>query len=737
MKIEKITKLKNSLLTSFVAVLFFVISPQFILAEDLLPIDPPVLPDVNSNQIIEATSTVDVATTTEENREQLSSTTTEEIPQNFLSFNSLSENSSGAVDTISATNTITVNLNIRYKDILFFSGPIALVKDATTTVIDSANANVEVITSTVFGALNQVDGENANFNLSDFTYYNSMQAIFISCLEVATTSNSSLEKACGYWKYVVNGEYSYLGVDQYNLVDGDNIYFYFGSPRADLLTSTVIVGESFVAIAKTYDYQNNIYVPAPNYTIGITQPDPNNPWSPIVLFSTTSDSLGQGIFTINQVGSYGVGIAEDYYSILENLSVVATSSNSNATTTATSTDSTSGNNSSKTEKIDGVGAVAFLHDNQNPTGSFGDDLYTDWAAIGLAATGKSSDKTLIKNYLISHNFSAESLTDYERHAMALMSLGINPYTGTKINYISKISAEFNGEYFGSGAINENIFALFPLLNAGYDSSDPEISKTVAYLISKQITDSDGGGYWVDVDITAATIQALVLVQDLPGVNTALEKAKTYLRNHQRDGAGFDNGSVTNSNVSSTVWVLQALVALGESQEDWIKNGKTIENYLASKQGVTGGLVDVGIDSVWATSYLLPAYYEKTWDELMTNFKKPKIETSSKSSSSVDEESVLDSVSDEVVILENLDEVEINNEISTVVEPKLSTLKNVLGETGEDSDEKVSPHEENNLQANVLGGVSESGLLEIVSSFIDTTLAGLSTMLGFIALLFKI
>ena len=702
---------KNNFKFFFLIAILFVANPGLIFAEELVPIEPEIVTTEEIVPIEEIITTNENSpTSTEEFASSTTdvpvvSTTTEEISESFLLTNFSSE------DSNDATNTITVNLNVRYQDSLVFSGPVILINGATTTVIDSKNNNIEVVKNTVFGALNQADQTDADFNLSDFTYYDSMKAIFINCLEIATTTDSSLENACGYWQYVVNGKYSYLSTDQYNLSDGDNIYFYFGTPLSvELATSTIEAGHSFVATAKSYDYQNNIYVPAPNYTIGVIEP---NSWPTKVFFSTTSDSLGQGIFTIDQVGNYGIGIADDYYPY-QSFSVIDSSSNA-STTSATTTDSTSNNDSTKKEKIDDIKAIAFLHDNQNSNGSFGDDLYTDWAAIGLAATGNSSDKALIKNYLISHNFSADSLTDYERHTMALMSLGINPYTGTNKNYISKILEEFDAEQFGEkGLINDDIFALLPLLNAGYGSSDVEISKAVAYLISKQ----NSNGSFESVDLTAAAIQALSLVTDLPKVSSSLAKAETYLKNSKQSDGSYGN-------IFATLWVMQAL---GDSSS---------EKYLASKQNQDGGLeFDSSSDNrVWATAYLIPAYYGKSWDELMTNFKKLKIETSNKSNSDVDEEGLLDSVSAEEVILENIDEVEINNEILTI-EPESQTLKDAQTKTEQIFDEKAYPRDENNLQANALDGVEESGLLEIMSSFVDTTLAGLSTMLGFIVSLFN-
>ena len=52
-------------------------------------------------------------------------------------------------------------------------------------------------------------------------------------------------------------------------------------------------------------------------------------------------------------------------------------------------------------------------------------------------------KSKIYNSLKEKIFNSSTVTDNERHAMALMSLGINPYSGTSVNYIKKIVDSFS------------------------------------------------------------------------------------------------------------------------------------------------------------------------------------------------------------------------------------------------------------------------------------------------------
>ncbi len=139
----------------------------------------------------------------------------------------------------------------------------------------------------------------------------------------------------------------------------------------------------------------------------------------------------------------------------------------------------------------------------------------------------------------------ESVTDYERDAMALEALGINPYTGTSVNYIQPIISAYDGTKIGDPTlVNNDIFAIFPLMKAGYSSNDPIIQKTIAYIISEQNLD----GSWAEsVDLTAAAIQAFLLTPSISGVSQSINNARQYLVENQQADGGFGS-------VDSTSWV---------------------------------------------------------------------------------------------------------------------------------------------------------------------------------------
>lgn len=257
-------------------------------------------------------------------------------------------------------------------------------------------------------------------------------------------------------------------------------------------------------------------------------------------------------------------------------------------------------------------ALEFLFKNQKSDGSYGDPMYTDWVAIAIGASGDGTIKTNLIKYLKENNLETSLVTDNERKAMALMALGINPYTGTEINYIKKITDSFDGSQFGDKTLdNDDIFALIVLKNAGYSGGDEIISKDINYIISKQGKD----GSWGSVDLTSASLQALRGFENISGVSDSISKAENYLIANQGVDLGFGNSF-------STSWVLQVM-----SNNEQILKG---EKYLASKQQLDGGLENTDTDintRIWATAYAVSAILHKPWNEILNNFPKQEIKIS--------------------------------------------------------------------------------------------------------------
>jgi hypothetical protein len=259
-------------------------------------------------------------------------------------------------------------------------------------------------------------------------------------------------------------------------------------------------------------------------------------------------------------------------------------------------------------------ALGYIWSTQGPDGSFGSSLLDDWVAIASAGGGAGDLRTHLSAHEMSAPPTLSSTTDYERHAMALEALGINPYSGTPVDYITPIVKAFDGTQVGDPSlVNDDIFAIFPLLHAGYGAQDDIIVKIAAFVDSKQ---HDDGSWEGSADLTAAAVQALTLVHDTSG---ALSKALGYLRMQEAQDGSFGNSSATS-------WVLQAIMSVGEDSHDWSRAIYHIPDYyLATKQEPDGGVEPESADTqtrVWATAYAIPAIEHKTWDALLSSFPKP-------------------------------------------------------------------------------------------------------------------
>ncbi|MFA6106246.1 MAG: prenyltransferase/squalene oxidase repeat-containing protein [Patescibacteria group bacterium] len=263
--------------------------------------------------------------------------------------------------------------------------------------------------------------------------------------------------------------------------------------------------------------------------------------------------------------------------------------------------------------IDSIKLANFLLANQKENGSMPNIMITDWTAIALAAEGGNAEK--IKKYLLTDPHPGNLLTDYERRAMALMSLRVNPYNGTKTNYISKITEQYaNGQSGDAENFNDDIFAILILRKAGYTAEDAIFTGALSQLLSAQRQDNG----WGSVDLTAAAIEALLSVRAREGAENAITRAKLYLKEKQGQDAGFGNSF-------STSWALQAIYALGENENDWKKNGKTPLEFLTSLQDSDGGLDSPATDKntrVWASAYALPAGLKKSWTDILMDFPLP-------------------------------------------------------------------------------------------------------------------
>lgn len=260
-------------------------------------------------------------------------------------------------------------------------------------------------------------------------------------------------------------------------------------------------------------------------------------------------------------------------------------------------------------------AFEFLIAQQKENGSFGEDIYTDWVALALASGNYQNQAIKLIKYFGEFKIKNGSLTDYERHSMALLALGLNPHSANGENYIEKIIASFDGKQFGdANEDNDDIFALIVLQNAGYAQDEKIISDDISFVLNRQ---KKNGSWDESVDMTGATIESLSAFNQNEQIKNALVKAKEFLKENQKETGGWGNAS-------GTAWATEGILALSEKPENWIKNGNTPLDYLATIQDIDGGIKNENIQNkIWETAYIASALSGKTWNQIMQKFEKPK------------------------------------------------------------------------------------------------------------------
>jgi hypothetical protein len=420
-----------------------------------------------------------------------------------------------------------------------------------------------------------------------------------------------------FWLWFSNLELGGVAMNKFSLTEEDQILVtYDVMPlRVNPATTTPAVGTSTEIFVEEFGFDdsfNAVWTPSASSTLHIND---------------DSIFLVQGLYELTPTGTSTISLWGEKTGFVKSqemtLSPQVPEDTQGEDDSADTGGSIGNGNNQNESELNVLKALEFLQTNQRSNGSFGSDLYTDWATLAITAAPDSLGmRSKVGNYLLSHDPSLQNITDYERHSMALMALGIDPYSGTDTNYIEEISERFDGEQIGDdGLVNDDIFALFPLLRAGYDEGDDIIKKTVAFIVSRQ----GGNGAWESPDLTAASIQALSEVRSLPGVNSSLNNARSYLKNIQGNDCSF--GSFGNG--FTTSWVIQAIIALGEDVDSWSKAGCTPHSYLASLQQDDGGVGETALGSdarIWATSYAITAAMERAWISLLEEFSKQELES---------------------------------------------------------------------------------------------------------------
>ncbi|MDQ5970917.1 MAG: hypothetical protein QG603_694, partial [Patescibacteria group bacterium] len=422
---------------------------------------------------------------------------------------------------------------IRHDDTILWQGAVSLPSSGTVVINDASGLAHSINSQSVLAVLYSIDQSSDAFAITNLQYYDSFGSFYLKCILPA----GGVE-LCDNWQYAVANSTSMQSIDANILAGEQSVGVFFGTPhRLNFDSSNVYTNTEFLVKAENYNYINNTWDPLLGVSIGVTVPNPDDMWNPNIISTHLVDASGSAKLLIAEPKTYYLGIVEDFYfptyPVTVSLPVV-------------DAPNSSGGGSSYTQPVkksfDLSTALDYLKNVQSEDGSFGGGkLFSDWVAVAYGAVNAtSSSRDLLLTYLKNNSKLNNLLTDNERRVMALLALGENPYNFEGTDYIASIIKEFDGQQFGDSAlVNDDIFALIPLLSAGYDQNDDIIDKTVLYILAKQEAD---GSWNKSVDITAAAIQALKpLSLNSEEISRTLDKAEQYMLSKQADDGGF--GSV--------------------------------------------------------------------------------------------------------------------------------------------------------------------------------------------------
>jgi len=220
---------------------------------------------------------------------------------------------------------------------------------------------------------------------------------------------------------------------------------------------------------------------------------------------------------------------------------------------------------------------SWLQRAQNRDGGFGSgpgvrssQLYSGWAALGLAAAGRNPADVRRgggRSLLDYVRAGARTLTDtgeIERTILVLRAAGRSPRAFAGRDLVAALRRRIRRDGSVGGLVNLTSFAVIALRAAGEGPRSRDVKRTATWVARQQ--NRDGGysfatrGAPSGIDDTGAALQALGAAGR--GRSDRARRAARFLRARQRPDGGFPLQPGGPSNAQSTAWAVQGLLAAG-------------------------------------------------------------------------------------------------------------------------------------------------------------------------------
>jgi len=199
-------------------------------------------------------------------------------------------------------------------------------------------------------------------------------------------------------------------------------------------------------------------------------------------------------------------------------------------------------------------------------GAASSQLYSGWAALGLATAGENPQDVLrgghsLIGYIEGGVASASDPGDVERNLLVAGAAGVSPKSFGGRDLLAELRADISRNGSVNNQTNWTSFAVLALRAAGV--APPRA--TLAWLVRQQ--DADGGfnfgtrGGQSEVDDTGSALEALAGVSGSAAAR-ARSRAVGYVRGQQDRDGGFPGEPGAGSNAQSTAFAVQGLLAVG-------------------------------------------------------------------------------------------------------------------------------------------------------------------------------
>ncbi|MEK7540147.1 MAG: DUF4430 domain-containing protein [Patescibacteria group bacterium] len=389
-----------------------------------------------------------------------------------------------------------------------------------------------------------------------------------------------------YWLYRVNNVSPAVGLDAYELADGDEIFLKLGAwPSAPVTVSVdtvdLLKGGDVTATVTAFDDATETFLPLDEAVVYVGKSD---------YKTYTTDKNGSVTFGVKSTGDYNIFATKTDYATSEVTHVRVRTENEIKELV------------DRTERKRLLtSALNWLGGQMDEEGVVDSIGITEWVVMAYARAGELAPKAM-RQAVKSYDPDISSATDLERHILALEAVYANPHNQNGENYVQQLynNHVHDGQIGDEDYLNDDIWGLIALLSAGQDVNSKELKDITRFILDHQLEDGsfsystslDEG----DADTTAAALRALKLAkkkESVVNLSVGISNAKMFLESVQRMDGGFAYDAATiDSNSATTAWVTLAL----SKPSSWKVNKRHPWTYLSwSAQGDGSFAWIVGLD----------------------------------------------------------------------------------------------------------------------------------------------